>query len=120
LLPSHVTGLRRTTFNSRSTIRAARSPTFAAIRALAIAAAKAPASTTKAASPSAATVCNAAPLPPLAVNSANASAGKPRIASWFQTPVSVTARVTALAEKPQLRSIAAESPTPTAGPPGAT
>ena len=44
---------------------------------------------------------------------------RPRIASWFQIPVSVTARATSLAWKPQPSSIAAEIPMPTAGPPGA-
>ena len=99
--------------------RAAKSPILEAIGPLAIAAANAPATPRKATNASAATVCNAAPLPPLSVSTANATVGKPRIASWFQIPVSVTARVTAPALKPQSRRIAAESPTPTAGPPGA-
>ena len=66
-----------------------------------------------------ATVCRAAPLPPVSVSSASAIAGKPRIASWFQIPVSVTASATSSAWKPQASSIAAETPTPTTGPPGA-
>ena len=41
------------------------------------------------------------------------------MASWFQTPVSVTASATWSAWKPQANSIAAEIPIPTAGPPGA-
>ena len=69
--------------------------------------------------PTTAIVCSAVPSPPVSVSSASASVGKPRMASWFQTPVSVTASATWSAWKPQANSIAAEIPIPTAGPPGA-
>ena len=46
--------------------------------------------------------------------------GKPRIASWFQTPISVTASATAPPSKCQARSIAKETAMPGAAPPGAT
>ena len=49
------------------------------------------ATTTNTASPIIAIVCRAAPSPPVSVSRAKASVGKPRIASWFQIPVSVTA-----------------------------
>ena len=41
------------------------------------------------------------------------------MASWFQTPVSVIARVTSAVRKPQARSIPQEPAIPTAAPPGA-
>ena len=45
--------------------------------------------------------------------------GKPRIASWFQTPTTVTASATAPLSKCQPRSIAKDTATPGAAPPGA-
>ena len=59
-------------------------------------------------------------MPPWTVRSASAITGKPRIANWFQTPVTATASVTALDLKPQRRSIPKDIAIPTAGPPGAT
>src|SRR3954466_7727009 len=97
LSPAQPTGPRRTHPSTQLRRRAARLPTRRAIPALESAKAKPPATTTNRARPTVAIVFSAAPLPPVRVSSASASVGKKRIASWFQTPVSVTARATSLA-----------------------
>ena len=119
LSPFQPTGPRRTSRSAQVTILAARSPTRRAIPALDRASAKPPATTTNTASPIVAIVRSEVLSPPVSVSSTSASVGKPRIASWFQIPVSVTASATSSAWKPQAKSIAAEMPIPTAGPPGA-
>ena len=50
----------------------------------------------------------------------NAIGGKPKMMSWFQTPVTVTASATGRPLNPQPRSIAKETAMPGAAPPGAT
>src|SRR5262245_7005888 len=45
--------------------------------------------------------------------------GKPKMTSWFQTPVTVTASVTGRPLKPQARNIANDTAIPGAKPPGA-
>ena len=56
---------------------------------------------------------------PVSARSASPTVGKASIASWFQTPVTATARLTAAAWKPHARSIAKDSAIPTATPAGA-
>ena len=46
--------------------------------------------------------------------------GSRRFASWFQIPVSVTARATSVEPKPQMRRRPYEPAIPTSPPPGAT
>ena len=53
-----------------------------------------------------------------AVSSANATTGKARFASWFQIPVTATARPTGPDPNPQERSIENEPAIPTAAPAG--
>ena len=67
-----------------------------------------------------AAVPRSAVSPPFAFSRKSATTGKTRFASWFQTPVSVIARVTARVGYPQPRSIPHDPAIPTAAPPGAT
>ena len=57
---------------------------------------------------------------PVSARSASATVGNASMASWFQTPVTATARLTGAAAKPQPRSMANDSAIPTATPAGAT
>ena len=66
-----------------------------------------------------AAVPSSAVSPPFTLSRKSATTGKTRLASWFQTPVSVIARVTSAERKPQARSIPQEPAIPTAAPPGA-
>ena len=53
-------------------------------------------------------------------SSITAMTGRRRFASWFQMPVSVTARATSLEPKPHVRRRPYEPAMPTMPPPGAT
>ena len=58
--------------------------------------------------------------PPSLLSRKTAMIGNARLRNWFQRPVSVTARATSRATKPQRRSIAYDVATPAASPPGTT
>ena len=115
----HPTGSRRTRRRNQLTSRAELAPTKRASFGVDNPTAKPAAATTKTARPISATVWSSASCSFWSVRSASAITGKPSSANWFQTPVTAAARPTGPAEKPEPRSIAKASATPTAAPPGA-
>jgi hypothetical protein len=100
-------------------MRATRSPIPLARVGVLSPAANAAMATTKIARPRYATVSSAACASPVSASSTRAIVGNASMASWFQMPVTATARPTSEPAKPQARSIAKESAMPTATPAGA-
>ena len=117
--PPQRTGFRRTRCLSHETSRAAKSPTLRASAALQKPMTRPAIAATSTMAPIRAIVRSSGWPSPSAVSIASATIGKPKMISWFQTPVSVTASVTSPVVKPQPRSMSADTAIPGAKPPGA-